>query len=191
MMRKIDSRENQERKSREKQLIVGIILIVLLIISTIGFAFMSDEEKSNNQKTVNYNGVKFINNGDNWFAQIKGYTIQTKYNPQETENLSIKISSSINDFYKKPFYYTPSLSNGNYEILKNLNQFVERNQEACLSGENCTGLVKKTCSDNFIIFKESNLSLVYKSNNCIYIEGPNEDHVKLADGVLFKILGIQ
>ena len=58
----------------------------------------------------------------------------------------------------------------------------------CESGED---LPVKTCSDNFIIIKESNTSSIRQENNCVFIEGQKEELTALADQFLFKTFGIR
>ena len=66
-------------------------------------------------------------------------------------------------------------------------------QKACPEYVNCTDedLPTKTCEDNFIIIKEGNYSNIIQDENCVFIEGKQEDLVQIVDEFLFKILGIK
>ena len=74
------------------------------------------------------------------------------------------------------------------EISNNIGKYIQRFNEACLQGENCTKDVPtKDCSSNIIIFEIGNETKVYSEQNCVYIVG---DSIKGADAFLYKILGI-
>jgi hypothetical protein len=49
----------------------------------------------------------------------------------------------------------------------------------------------KTCQDNFIIIRESNVSSISQDSGCAYISGPSENMTQLADGFLLKVIGVQ
>ncbi|MFA5992172.1 MAG: hypothetical protein WC796_00520 [Candidatus Pacearchaeota archaeon] len=197
-IRQIKTREEVAAKSKRNQIIVGVILVVVMILSTVGFSFLSKNEtnggSSGSTSEVDYKNVKFLKNSQGlWVSNIDGQEITTYFNPLETENLSITFSTSLGDFYNKPLFFASQANEGNYEILKNLYPFIERSQNVCLAGENCSSpdLVVKNCSSNLIVFRETNNTNIYKSNNCIFIETPYAEQKRAADGVIFKIFGVQ
>lgn len=191
-MRKISSKEEQEKIRKRNQLIVGAVLIAVMVLSTIGFAFMSNKEDNNNViSKVKYNDIEFTRNGVFWEAKTDSYELQTSYNPLETENISLIFSISLDNFKRKPLFFASSDSETSYELLKNLYPYIERYQDVCLYGENCTNLVVKNCSDNIFVVKNSNITSIYKSNNCIFIESNYSEHGRIADRILFKIFKIQ
>ena len=58
MIRKIKTREEIKGKTKKNQIIVGIILIGLMVLSTVGYSFLSNEESS--QESEKYNQYEFI-----------------------------------------------------------------------------------------------------------------------------------
>lgn len=192
-MRKIISKQDEGKKKRTNQLVIGGILIVVMVLSTLGYSLNSGENDST--ESVTYNGIKFAKDSGLWNANIGDFTFSFKYNPKETE----KINSSLNmidEYNSKPLYLFSESVEAGTEIYRNLfysNSLVERIQEACLEGEACTNpdAPIKTCSDNFIIIKESENDRIYQQENCVFIEGKKEDLTKLADSFLFKIIGVQ
>jgi hypothetical protein len=46
-------------------------------------------------------------------------------------------------------------------------------------------------SDNFIIIKENTKTEIRQENNCVYIEGAEQDLTMLADQFLYRILGVK
>lgn len=197
-MKKIRSiKEKKKSNDKRNQIIVGVLLVVLIVFSTLGYAFRNDEDES--RKRVVYNNIEFTSQGDYWIANIGGKDYIFSYNPYET----MRINSSLKDisnYYSQPLYVYPSETNDAIlEIIRNLSpQFqrqyiVQRTQEACLTQEDCIGFDYpiKDCMNNFIIVNESNTTSISQNTNCVFIGGKSEDMVKLADEFLFKILGIR
>jgi len=116
--------------------------------------------------------------------------------PKDTENISVQISKTVDEYYQKPVYFgvnskSDIASTGNNEILRNIYSFVERSDFSCLD-ENCTeDKPIKDCSvNNVIIFKESNESVIKSEDNCIFLYSLTDEQERTADAFLFKILGL-
>jgi len=190
-MRKILSKEQEEKKQRKNQLSIGIVLILVMILSVLGYSFGS--EKESNEKIV-YNGFEFTKESGFWVVNIENAKFSFQYNPLEVESIN-SVLNSLGDYLNKPLYIYSTEADAEAEFYKNLfyyNAIAERVQKACPENEVCeAGLPVKTCSDNFIIIKESNNSEIKQTDNCLFIEGKREDLIKLSDSVLFKIIGIQ
>ncbi len=196
-MRKIVSKQKQEKKKKKNQLIVGIVLVSIMLFSVIGYSFTARDNSS--QKRIVYNGIDFLENNGYWFAEIFGAEFFFKYNPKETENLTeINVLKDINDYLEKPLYIYSENYNAEREIYQNLDKVVLRRQYACPDLENSTAEFEcdsewpvKTCEDNFIIIQESENSEVKQEENCIFIYGKGEEIIKATDKFLFEILKVQ
>ena len=187
-MRKIQTREEIEKKKKRKRIIVGSVLIFLMVFSSLGYAFLSD--RGDEEWKSSYNDYVFIKTNRLWGLEKDGGVFYFQYLPQEIENVSVTGFYSIEDYFDKPLYFVNN-NPASQEILNNLGNYILRYQDACLSGMNCTGAVEKTCEDNVIIFEEAeNIeeTKVYKNRNCVYISG---DLAKGADAFLYKLLGIR
>lgn len=191
-MRKIISKEDKRKKKKRNQLIIGIILVVVMFFSVLGSSV--NREGDDKTEKIKYNGIDFTKESGLWNAKISNLQFSFVYNPQETG----KINSSLNkleDYAGKPLYIYSENRETLTEIYRNLfyqNLIAQRVQEACIWEEKCEGdFPIKTCSDNFIIIKESENSQIYQQENCVFIEGKKEDLVRLADSFLFKIIGVQ
>jgi len=188
-MKRLVSKTERERKKRRNQTIVGIILIFLMGLSVLGFALQGNIGKQENENTLTYNGFEFTLVGERW--KIGNFIFS--YNPEQVPDMG----SDLNDFtfYQElPAYVYSENSEAEIEIIGNLELVAERVQNACMKGEGfeCSENVPiKTCENNFIIIKESNITSIRQEDNCVYIEGPDEELLKLADQFLFKILGIK
>jgi hypothetical protein len=196
MIRKIETEEDIERRSSRNKLIIGIFLCAVMVLSTLGFAFMTNERtSSNNQylKTEQYNGQEFSYDGSYWHATIQGQQFRFQYFPNETDTPKLPPVSTVT-FSGQPLYFISENPDATSEISSALTRYLPRlPQEACLVGEPCEGnLPEKSCStDNIIIIKEANESSVSMQENCIMINGAYADLVKMTDGFLYKVLGVK
>ncbi|MGC9309157.1 MAG: hypothetical protein ACP5D2_00490 [Candidatus Nanoarchaeia archaeon] len=180
-MRKIETAEEKDRKQKKKQTLIGGVMVLLLIMSTAGYAILSG---TGNAETniVEYNGFKFKSSGGYWILQSKQLAFQ--YLPQEVENVSIDGQFNLQQYNNKPLYFVNN-NPASQEIIYNLQGVYLRWQEACLN--ECDNLPIKNCSSNLIIFKESEETRVYKDENCVYITG---NYIKATDAFIYKLLDI-
>src|SRR4030042_3571812 len=185
-MRKIISPEKQKSKERFNQLIVGLVLIFLMMLSVLGYSLNSKDEEEISKKIL-YNGYEFNEVNGFWVLNAGQFKFIFNYNPEEVSK-SYSNLSYIDTYYDKPLYFYSENSEATSEIYVNLNQFVQRFQPACLNDSNCTGNYPvKDCSSNFIIIKIDNSSSIEQNQSCVFIQGPEEEIVKLTDEFLFKI----
>ena len=190
-MRKIQSQTELGKKQKKKQIIVGVVLVGLLVLSTLGYSLLSgDRDEKSKQK---YGGFEFVKQNNYWTLDIEGKVFYFQYLPQEVDDVSVSGSYNLQNYGNKVLYFVNLDSRAGQEILNNLERYVLRAQEACLEDLNCSkDSPVKTCDDNLIIFEEqnsiNNKTQVYQDANCVYI---SEDYVKGADAFLYRILGIR
>jgi len=197
-VRRLSSKEDEERKRKRNMYIVGGILIFVLLFSTLGYSLQSGGSTDNGSNTdtsikVNYKGYEFNYQNNYWVLQLGDLVFGFAYNPQQTEDgTTLENISSISKYSGQPLYISSVSPSAEQEVYRNLDQIVLRRQYACLEGENCTGdYPTKTCEDNFIIIKQDIVNSIVEEDNCVYIIGKYEDLPKLTDEFLFKIMGIQ
>jgi len=193
-MRKLTSKQDEEKKQKRNNLILGIILIVVMLFSTLGYGFLGrpDENSSDNSNKVIYKGYEFLAQNGFWVLNYQGTDFVFKYNPEEVTSIYSNINN-LNSYFQKPLYIYSEDVSSETEIYVNLNNVVLRIQKACIEGSICPdeNLPIKTCDDNFIIIKESDVTDITQQNNCVFIEGKMENLLKLTDEFLFKILEIE
>ncbi len=208
-MREIQTKKEIEKKETNRKTTLGIIMVLLMLLSTAGYALLnqssnntgsSSENQGNpNGQIVEFNGIKFIGQDNGlWKFEVTGAQspFYSSYTPKEVEKIRVP-TISLQELSQKPLYYS---GNGLVfsEIYGNINPYVLRGQEACYqeSGKNCTDdLPIKDCSNNFIIIRELNdesneTSKITREENCIFVNAKNSDILKSADALLFRILGI-
>jgi len=190
-MKRLISKSERERGAKRKQIIIGIALAFLMVLSVLGFALQGNIGNSdeNSSDKIIYNGLEFTY--INGFWRIGNFAF--RYNPEQVP----EIGSGLNDatFYQGfPVYIYSENNEAETELKVNLELIANRVQGACIDEEGieCSKeLPVKTCEDNFIIIKQDNISSIKQENNCVYIKGPEQELLKLVDQFLFKILGIK
>ncbi|MBT4376439.1 hypothetical protein HOD29_03625 [archaeon] len=191
-MRRIISRKDELKKKKRNQWILGVVLVIVMFGSVFGIVANSFGKKDSDE--VKYNGYSFVPQSGYWSLNLGDFNFFFKNNPLETQNLSLEDSEIeiISHYQSKPLYlYSEDYSASN-EIYQNIGPFVERIQQACLTEENCTGdLPIKSCEDNFIQISISEENKLFQDKNCVFIEGKEEDLLKVTDEFLFKVLGIK
>ncbi len=200
-MRKIISKYEADRKRKRNQLIVGGVLIGVMFLSVLGYAFQNNgilggNTNNNITQTVTYNNIDFNNQNGFWIVNSGNNRLVFTYNPTEINGSNITVGTTIKDVSGKPLLlYTNGNLNAESEIKLNLKNFASSISSACPPGILCndsSGQIIPTgsCDSNFIIIQNGTQS-VSQVKNCIYISGQGEDLIKEIDNVLFKILGIE
>ncbi len=188
-MRKIVSKKVADKSSRNKQLFVGLILIVLMLVSTLGYAFNRGDSTSATTKVV-YNGFTFYNQNGYWITQIGSNQFWFVNNPNEVPSIGGEVNP-ISSYSGQPLYIASNNTIATNEIYTNLGNIALRVSYACLKGEDCGGdFPIKTCDDNLIVIREGNVSTIVQENNCVYIVSPAENITRVTDEFLFKTIGI-
>lgn len=189
-MKKLVSKEEKERARKRNQVVVGIILVFLMVASTLGYAIqgnLGNNQGSQNPGELNYNGFKFTY--VNGFWTLGNFVFRNS--PEDVQDVGLGIKDAQN-YRGKPAYIQSENEEAGIEASLNMGQIASRVQEACIESIGCSSdLPVKTCNDNFIIIKESEIERVSQVDNCVYIEGKKENLVMLTDGFLFKVLGVK
>ena len=190
-MKRLISKSEREGKTKKKQIIVGVSLAFLMVLSVLGFALQggSGDQDENSSDKVIYNGFEFEHINELWVVGNFAF----RYNPEQVPDIGFGLKD-INNYQGRPVYIYSESEGAGLEAYANLDQvqFIQRVRNACIEGIECSeDLPIKTCEDNLIIIRENNISSIRQENNCVYIEGLEEELVELVDQFLFKILRIK
>jgi len=199
-MRKILNKNDGEKERKRNTLIIGIFLIIIMMFSTVGYAFYSSDRSSDSQQTTEYNGVEFKQtNYGSWIFEIEGYNFETTYNPLDTENISVITSKNIQNYQNRVLYL--GINSGedifqvfNNELISNLDPFIPRSNFACIDNTCSEDYpIKKCTEENIIILvqDQGGFTRVIDQGDCQYVYSSSQDLTRVADALLFKILGIQ
>jgi len=186
-MKRIKPKSSEAKKQKKNQIIIGVILIIVMFGSVFGVIVGSFGSKEDSK--VDYNGFEFIKQSNSWILEVGDFDFIFKYNPYEVTEIKTEVKY-LNNYYGKPLYISSDNSDATYEIASNLDQITLRMQNACLNETNCEeNLPLKTCGDNFIIIEEKNVTNIIQDDNCVFIQGPQENLTMISDEFLFHILG--
>ena len=185
-MRRIKTKLDIEKENREKQIMVGIVMIFLLIISTLGYSLMSRDDVIKQSK-IEENGLEFTNVNGYWETIINNEVFIFSNLPSEVSDVNISGSYQLGEYTGDVIYFVNG-EEGISEILNNIGRYALRYQRACLSEENCLDDIPiKDCNNNLIVFEEGIVSKIYKNESCVYIIG---NETKGADAFLYNVLGV-
>lgn len=184
-------RYEREKKDRINKIIIGVVLIGVMLFSVVGYAFRNTDE---DEEKIEYNDVGFVSRDGRWVFELEKEVFNTRFNPEETENISVPDVFLENYAGKNLYFSVESIWENEIkqEVWVNMHYFVEGLQDACLD-ENCTDdeLPIKDCyEDNIIIVEEGESNEIKKKGNCIFIKAPEEEQIRIIDAVLFRLLDI-
>lgn len=190
-MRKIQTAQEIERKKKRNNLILAIIMILLIGVSSLGYAIMSREDKTNIDNTAVYGGLKFEkSNTGYWVTEINAKIFYFNFLPQELENVSIIGNYSFENYYQQPAYII-NLNPAVNGLMYALQDISLRVQEACIEGQTCLNpdLPVKTCEENLIVFRNANINVtkITKDKNCVFIDG---NFFEGTDKLVYRMLNI-
>src|SRR6056297_2256732 len=205
-MRKLVSKEEERKKERKKQTLVGVILIGVLVASVFGIFVNSFGKDNASEGVINYKGFSFQYNQGLWYTQINNQEFAFLHNPEEIKNIITNSSDisiqgnikSINNYKDKPLYVYSENYNAQAEIYRNLYNSALRTQEACPNQEikkeyletNKTDCSEdwpiKNCEENFIIINQINENStinekIIQKHNCLIITSKENKIDKITD----------
>lgn len=207
--------EEEKKKKHRGNVIMGIIIAVIMIASTIGFALLESERvQEQPENLTTYRNYTFIKTETGWQTQFKindKDIILNSFNlPQDVENISMQGSLLLADFFNRVIFITVNnATDAEKQAAMEYNALGKvalRMQLACSkANENSSFCIEnnlpvKSCDDadwqNTIIILEElaqdsndSATINYKSS-CLEIKGKKDDLIKANEKALFKIFGI-
>jgi len=200
-MKKIRTKSSEAKKQKRNQMIVGVVLVVVMFGSVFG-VIVNSFGQNKDSEDVEYNGIKFVEQNNFWFASKDSLEFVFRNNPEQVEKIDAELNY-FNSYGGKPLYIYSEDYEAELEVLRNFfyqNQIVQRVQSACLDEEadifnktsECDeGIPVKNCENNFIIIRENNDTGIVQSDNCVFINGKQENLTKITDEFLFNVFGIR
>jgi hypothetical protein len=186
-MRKIISKYEEDKKKKRNQFIVGGILMLVMLVSVLGYAFQGqaiNPTGSSNLNTTTYNGVTFTNQNGFWITTYNNQNLAFTYNPSSISSNLINLTRTISDFTGKPLYIYSDDNNAESEIGANLANFAKGIYPI-------RSILGEDCANNEIIIQNNSISSVSQEQNCIKITGEGQDLIATTDNVMFKLFGIK
>ncbi len=191
-MKQLKSLEEKKKKQKRIQIIFGIILVGLMILSTAGYAFTnfkSKEELEKNEKII-YNGKEFIKYPQAWVLE-ENPRIVLANSPKEVPQ-ELFFVNTFEHYEDVPLYLEEKSGIPDYLIYENFRNTALRIQKACFK-EPCSGdFPIKNCTNNFIILEiNETLQEIRQEQGCVFIKGPQENMSKIIDSFVLEVFKIK
>lgn len=181
-MRKILTPEEIEKRDKRRNGVISIILLGIMLLSTLGFAFVYNSDSS----TTQVSGSQVQPIGGKWVASFGSSQLVFSTSPESINSTQNYVLVNLNQYYNRTLYVDSNSDEVYYEIGSTLGQYTQRTQHACYSGCDNSTYPVKTCDDNLIVYIPKNENKVYQNKSCVFIEGD----ISAADAFLYKIFGL-
>ncbi len=183
MIKPLVSQQEIEKKKKRRNYLFIALMLVILIGSSAGFAFLSNPGNTNNPSNTNSNGVTSV--GDKFALQYGQETLYFANSPESVKEIPVDMIFTLNNYYSKPLYLAVESDIVSYELSSTVGRYAERVQKACYGECNST-LPEKNCTDNLIVWINKEDNKVYQQDNCVFLEGD----LKASDAFLYKLFKV-
>ena len=177
-MKKLKTREETQWSERRKKFIVGGILTVIMLFSTVGFALIGGSGFGGNK--AQEDGPTYDGNYFNY--NFNGRQLSFVTSVDNTKSIEVELNKGIDFYSGKEVYLVGSEDYVLSEIGRNLGQFSGRVQKACY-GACEEDLPENSCDEVLIVFNRSDDKRVYQEDNCTFINGD----IASADAFLYNL----
>lgn len=176
-MRRILSEAEVERKRKRNAKIMSLVMLSILLLSSVGFAFSYYSTNDNGQVSEeNSLGYGTIQVGEN--------TIYLHYPLSDVMNVSIESQKTIEEYYGNNVYVSSEGSVVFQEIYSSIGNYASKVQEACYG--NCSlDLPEKDCTQNLIVWRDSGENRIYEKEKCVFIDGD----LRAVDAFIYRLFG--
>ncbi|MBR9704886.1 hypothetical protein GOV12_05720 [Candidatus Pacearchaeota archaeon] len=212
MLKRLLTKEEQAKKTKINQILIGGVLILIMLFSTVGYSFMN---AGDNTGIVEHKGVTYIF-GENsyWNFNYEGLNYATRYNPIELSDIDLDLKGLSYKELQGKIIYTAGEPD-DYILWNNLYQIVSRIGRACMDDDCIEDAPLKNCSEDFIIIVneindviddnddfgsediDNNESLIddveigiLKDENCVYITTDYQNQSRYIDKFFFGLMGL-
>jgi len=188
-MRSLVGREEHENKQKKKGKALLIFMLGILVLSSVGYAFLSGpggDEGSQDVSNDNLDGINQDIDG-RWSAQYGNQELKFVYAPDYVKDVEVNISSGINDYYQQIVYVASDYEVVSDEITSTLGLYTSQIKPGCY-GSCEKNLPEKNCSSLLIVWNQSaSENKVYQDEKCVFIDGD----LRSVDAFLYKIFGLK
>ena len=159
-MKQIETYEIREARDKRRLRLMSVLLLVILLGSTAGYAFMTgfgdtttDPTTPNQASSVSYGSQEY----------------PVRYSRAAVADISVP-PLSLGQYVGQPLYIVSENPSVLSELAATLGRVSGRVQEACL-GSCEKDLPEKSCSDNVVVWKEAKENSIRTEEQCVFIEG--------------------
>lgn len=184
-MRAIETEAERERKQKRSRLIVGVVLIVLMFGSTLGYAISLI---GNRGDTITNDDGKPIYNGQYWVVTKGSQQFYITSALEDSSNVSVDNFISLASYQGKAVFVVADSDVIVQELSGVLSSSASRVQRACYGSCTNPDLPEKDCQggEPLIVWKPAETRRVYTNQSCTFIEGD----IVSVDAFLYRLLGM-
>ncbi len=179
-MRKIETEETREKRRKRNTAIVSFVMLGILLLGTVGFAFSFGGGQNNEVVDVGTGAPP-----GKWGVTVGDRTVYLSNSPESSMEVDVNIERNLESYLGKGVYVSSNDSLILGEIGSSLGLYSGRIQRACY-GECEEDLPEKSCEDNVIVVQDNEDKRVYQEDNCVFINGG----LKEVDAFLYSIFGV-
>jgi len=190
-MDKIKTKEDVERGQKKLKILVGGFLVFLMVFSTAGYAIFlggyggGKTGTSNQDSDGNLVQNGLIHNGQYWVLDTGNSQFYFVNHLDSVKDIPVDINLNANSYIGSPLFLVDLDSTGLSIVSTNLGRYASRVQTSCY-GPCEEDLPEKNCTENLIIYRETEEKRVYQEDKCVFIEGD----IGSVDAFLYKTLGL-
>ncbi len=181
-MRSLQNETVHAETQRRNYRILGILLIVLMVGSSLGYAFSlfgdSKQDSSSTDNEPYFDGAR-------WVITVGGSSFYLTHGPSDVTNVSIEGAPSLGDFAGKTAYVASEDKVAQQMVLQLLSQYAERVQAACYGPCEDSDLPEKNCAEALVVIRSSSEPRIWKDQSCTFLEGD----VRTAEAYIYYLLG--
>ena len=178
-MKRIQTQEDLEKKRKRNTFILSILMLFILVSSTLGFAFLINPPDSNSNQPQPL-PEDSSQQGTRVTYQGNSFALQTSR--EEIDKVPVMLNFTATDFANKILYLDVKDRLFLQEIGSTLGRISSRIQEACY-GACELNLPEKNCTEQIIVWHDSEQNKVFQQDKCVFIEGD----MKALDAFLYHV----
>ncbi len=162
--------ENAEKRKRHAQ-IFSIGLLVILTVSSLGYAFLSNVNLGNSSGSSSSgtgSQVQDLGSGQ-WALQEGSQQILLTTSPDEAKNITFDVHPSLSLLAGQEIYISASQDIAT-ELQGALSPYASKIQQACYGSCNLD-LPEKDCNSTMIVWQNNADQKIYQKGKCYFIDG--------------------
>ena len=180
MIRRLQTKEELDRKKKRNNKILSLTMLSILLFSTIGYAFFINPDSSSSNSNQGQNSDSTQSDKINFQYQGTQFVLISTLN--QIKDIPIDITIGPESYISQPIYIDIKNEGVLKEITLNLGKISSTIQKACY-GKCEENLPEKDCTSNLIVWNQSIDKKVYQKDKCIFIEGD----ITVADAFIYKL----
>ncbi|MBI3334749.1 hypothetical protein HYZ97_04655 [Candidatus Pacearchaeota archaeon] len=176
-----DQKMHSDATTQRRVKWLGIFLLLIMVISSVGYAFISSPDSEEEIDTLSEEGVQEING--RWVAVWNGQELVFSSSPESVKEVPVSMNLTIEEYYQQTAYYAqnPGL---HAELVQSLGLYSAL-QPACL-GACIEDFPEKNCTDLVISWNRTGDNQVSQENKCIFIQGD----LRAVDAFLYRLFDL-